>query len=145
MAGLRLCIDTDNLIKYLKNREPGASAVRKAVKEYECFVTAITVYELYFGVEYSKRMEGEEEALGLLTVLPLDEGASKLAAKIHVDLIRRNLDIGIKDVLVASICLQNDVPLLTSNEKHFSRVPNLVVVTPEKLLRRSSRLRWSPR
>lgn len=46
MADTRLCLDTDVLIAFLKGREPGASAVEKAVKGYTCFVTAVTAYEL---------------------------------------------------------------------------------------------------
>jgi len=49
-------------------------------------------------------------------------------------LIRRNEDIGIKDVLVASVCLEHSLPLLTLNERHFSRVPGLRVLTPADLM-----------
>lgn len=48
MDDTQLCLDTSVLIAYLKGREPGAAAVEKAVKEYACHVTAITVYELLF-------------------------------------------------------------------------------------------------
>jgi len=51
---------------------------------------------------------------------------------LHDALIRRNEDIGVKDVLIAAACLVNDVPLLTSNEHHFRRVPELTVITPSE-------------
>jgi tRNA(fMet)-specific endonuclease VapC len=54
MDNTHLCIDTSVLIAYLKGREPGASAVERAVRDYTCYVTAITVYELLFGVARSK-------------------------------------------------------------------------------------------
>ena len=44
MGNSRLCLDTDVLIRYLKGREPVASAVERAVKKYASCVTAITVY-----------------------------------------------------------------------------------------------------
>lgn len=42
----RYCLDTNVLIAFLKGREPGASAVEKAVKEGDCYVTSTAVYLL---------------------------------------------------------------------------------------------------
>lgn len=33
--------------------------------------------------------------------------------------------------LIAAICLEHSLPLLTLNERHFSRVPGLQVLTPD--------------
>jgi len=44
------------------------------------------------------------------------------------------LDIGVKDVLIASICLENDLPILTTNEQHFSRVQGLKVIAPAQFI-----------
>lgn len=130
MDGPRVCLDTDVLIAYLKGRAPGAGAVERAVMKYNCCVTAITEYELLFGVARARRQIGEDALLDLMTVLPFDDAAARRAARLHDTLIRRNEDIGVKDVLTAAICLANDVPLLTSNERHFKRVPGLTVITP---------------
>lgn len=56
----RLCLDTSALIAYLKGREPGASAVMRAVNESACYVTSITVYELLFGIARAQRQIGEQ-------------------------------------------------------------------------------------
>lgn len=134
----RLCLDTSTLISYLKGREPGASAVGKAVNDYACHVTAVTVYELLFGIARARKAIGEDALLGLMTVLPFDDSASRYAARLHDDLIRRNQDIGVKDVLIAAICLVHDVPLLTLNERHFERVLGLKVISPSVLLASSA-------
>ena len=132
----RLCFDTSAIIAFLKNRQPGADAVEKAVHDYECCVTAITVYELMFGMRRAQRNIGEDALLGLMDVLPFDDAAARLAAEIHDALVSRNEDIGIKDVLIGAICSQCDVPLLTLNQRHFSRIPGLVVLTPSEILSR---------
>ncbi|MBI3760949.1 MAG: type II toxin-antitoxin system VapC family toxin [Chloroflexi bacterium] len=134
MDSSRLCLDTTALIDFLKGREPGASAVDRAVRDYACHVTAVTVYELLFGVARARKAIGEEDLLGLMMVLPFDDGAARLAAQLHDDLVRRNQDIGVKDVLIAAICLTHDIPLLTLNERHFSRVRDLVVISPSALI-----------
>jgi len=134
MDRTQLCLDTNVLIDYLKGREPGASAVEKAVKEYNCYVTATTVYELLFGVARAKKEIGEQALLGVMSVFPFDSGVAKRAAELHAELISRNQDIGIKDVFIAATCLEEEVPLLTANERHFSRVPELTVITPMILI-----------
>ncbi len=130
MVSSRICLDTTVLISYLKGREPGASAVEHAVRDYSCYVTAITAYELLFGVARAQKRIGEDALLGLMTILSFDEAAARRAAELHDALIRRNEDIGVKDVLIAAICIEHDIPLLTSNERHFQRVTGLNVTTP---------------
>ena len=129
-----ICLDTSMLIAYLKGREPGASAVEYVVKRFQCYVTAITVYELLFGVARARKEIGEDALLGIMTVVPFDGPAARRAAQLHNELIQRNQDIGIKDILIAACCLEQSLTLLTANERHFSRVPQLIVVTPEVLL-----------
>jgi predicted nucleic acid-binding protein len=60
-----------------------------------------------------------------LRILALDEQSAKIAASLHADLISTNQDIGVKDVLIASICLRHEMTLLTANIRHFSRISNL--------------------
>jgi tRNA(fMet)-specific endonuclease VapC len=129
-----LCLDTNVLINYLKGREPSASAVARAVAEHPCAITSITTYELLFGMARAKKPIGETALLGVMRILPFDDMAARRAAKLHDELIRANQEIGIKDVLIAAICLEHNLPLLTTNVNHFARVPGLQVISPEELL-----------
>lgn len=135
MAASELCLDTSVLIAFLKGREPGASAVENSVRSSACFVTAITVYELLFGVTRAGREIGEDQLLSVMTVLSLDNAAARRAAFLHNELIRANADIGIKDVIIAAICLEHHLPLLTLNEKHFRRVKDLRVLTTNQMVK----------
>lgn len=130
----QICLDTSAIIGYLKGREPSASAVDRAVKEFDCYVTTITIYELLFGVARAKKEIGEQALLGTMTVLSFNDSAARRAADLHSELISSNKDIGVKDVLIAAICLENNLPILTTNEQHFSRVQGLKVITPSEFL-----------
>ena len=138
MGTTTLCLDTSVLVAYLKGREPAAAAVAKAIQDCICYVTAITAYELLFGVARARKQICEEDLLGVMTIAPFDEAAARRAANLHDQLIRRNEDIGVKDVLIAAICLENSLPLLTLNDRHFSRVPELQVLTPDTFPLQSS-------
>ncbi len=130
----KLCLDTSALIAFLKGREPGASAVAAAVRNTNCFVTSITVYELLFGVSRIGKQIGEDQLLSIMATAALDDAAARRAAELHNQLLRAGSDVGIKDVLIAAICLENGLPILTLNERHFRRVADLQVYTPEQLL-----------
>jgi tRNA(fMet)-specific endonuclease VapC len=88
---------------------------------------------LLFGVHRSSTEIGENALLGPMQVWPFDKAAAEKAARLHSDLISKNQDIGVKDILIAAICLVHSLPILTLNEKHFKRVPSLTVYTPTTL------------
>ena len=127
----RLCIDTGPLIGYLKGREPDATVVERAVRERDCRVTVITVYELLFGVARAKKHIGEDALLGAMTVVPIDDTAAREAARLHSDLIDANNEIGIKDTLIAAVCLAQSLSLPPSmTGTSHACVPGLTVLTP---------------
>jgi tRNA(fMet)-specific endonuclease VapC len=109
-------------------------ATERAVRNYDCYVTSITVYELLFGVARAGKQIGEDQLLDMMKIAAFDNAAARRAANLHDRLIRDNNDIGVKDVMIAAVCLERSLPLLTLNERHFSRVPGLTVLTPEMLL-----------
>ena len=124
-----IVVDTDIIIDYLKKRQPGAELLKKAYRKYRLNVTSITVYELMYGVQKSKKKEDLiYRLLKFVTVLPLDEVAAPKAAAIHYALRSKGMDIGVKDSFIAGICEAHKLPLLTLNIKHFSRIPNLKLV-----------------
>jgi len=129
-----ICIDTNVLIAFLKGRDPAATALEWIVRNTQVFVTAITAYELLFGVARANRRIGEDQLLEVMAILPFDAPSAARAATLHDALIRSNQDIGVKDVMIAAICQQHDLPLLTLNERHFNRVEGLTILTPEQIL-----------
>lgn len=125
-----IVVDTDIIIDYLKKRQPGAEMLKKAYRKYRLNVTSITVYELMYGVQKNKKKENFiNRLLKFVTILPLDETAAKRASAIHYALKSKGMDIGVKDSFIAGICEVHKLPLLTANIKHFSRVPNLKLIT----------------
>lgn len=131
-----LCIDTDIIIDFTKNREPGASAFEYSLSRNECFITAISAHELYFGAENrgTKHARELDMLLSSLKILSFDTKSAKISAAIDVKLQKMGNKLPIKDILIASICLSNNLPLLTQNISHFSRISNLRVFTPKDIL-----------
>ena len=61
-------------------------------------------------------------------ILPFDLKASEVSANIESSLDRKGKGIGIPDTLIAGICISNNLPLLTLNTLHFSRVTGLNLI-----------------
>lgn len=93
-------------------------------------ISAITSYELHYGLLKNPNLKKgiKEAVLGFLKdveVLPFKTEESTIAAKIRVGLEKDGKPIGPYDVLIASVALENDLTLVTSNVGEFQRIPSL--------------------
>ncbi|MBI2140359.1 type II toxin-antitoxin system VapC family toxin [Candidatus Woesearchaeota archaeon] len=56
-----------------------------------------------------------------LRLFVFDEKSSIIAGGVRRSLREKGLDIEIRDLFIAAICMANQLPLLTNNKKHFER------------------------
>ncbi len=57
--------------------------------------------------------------------MPLDLEAALIAGQVFVDLEQQGRGVGLRDSLLAGICLRFGLPLATRNTRHFERVEGL--------------------
>lgn len=123
----RSLLDTDMLSEILKQRD---STVAARAKEYvaehaRLTLSSITVLEIVHGyrrVGRETKIASFESALRDCTVLPFDEAAGRLAGRIYAALELRGRPIGMPDVMIASIAIENGLVLCTGNTGHFDAV-----------------------
>lgn len=122
-------LDT-NICIYIINQRP--DPVYKKLKKValeNIYISSITEFELYFGVEKSLHNERNRRALsdfiGYLNILPFDSNSSKIAAKIRFRLEKSGKPIDPFDLLIASQAISHDYILVTNNEKEFKRIKEL--------------------
>ena len=125
-----ICVDTDVLIDFLKKKEPCSRAYEQWRHRGTIAITAITAFELLFGARRSdKRQKRYEEARSLIEqqqrVLPFDKSAANKASEIGADLKRVGKGIEIRDLFNSSICVSQNIPMLTRNRDHYERVAEL--------------------
>jgi predicted nucleic acid-binding protein len=126
MDSVQLVIDTDIIIDFLRHK---SKLLQEAVEKYNCGITAVSLYELQaIAVRSPRQEELLAEFLTIIAVLPFDQSSATSAAQVWRDLQLQGQGIGLPDTLIAGICLANDVPLLTNNQKHFQRVINLKLI-----------------
>ena len=122
-------LDTNHCI-FLINRSYPAVARRLARQTVgSVAVSAITVSELWFGVEKSSRKEQNRAALAKfllpLEILPYGEAAARAYGPIRAGLEKAGRSIGAMDLLIAAHALSLPAILVTHNRKEFQRVPGL--------------------
>lgn len=125
MAENRVCIDTDVIIDFLRKKSPGREIFKKCLKQYECYITFVTGFEIYLGMKSDKQRTTFEIISEQLKLLPIDIEAVKKSAEVVKELRKKNQEIGLMDSIIAGICINNNIELETKNVKHFNRVKEL--------------------
>lgn len=126
-----VCLDSDFIINALRNkRDAGRKLVQIKQEGEPLFTTAINTFELFKGLKENKRekeIETLNDFLFGVDILDFDFESSEKAAQIFNTLKEQGNLIDIADILIASIAISNNQPLLTENKKHFDRIKELVL------------------
>ena len=92
-------------------------------------MSSITLAELRFGIEKSRRREANrralQEALDALNVLLFDSRAAETYGTVRAALEAGGKPIGPLDTLIAAHALSLELTLVTSNTREFARVRRL--------------------
>ena len=126
-----LLLDTNICIRLIRSRSPRMARRFEDYVVGDVGVSSVTVAELQFGVEKSRRQEENRRALEQF-LLPLeiagfDEDAAVSYGRVRAGLAARGTPIGPLDTLIAAQAVALGVTLVTSNVGEFSRVPGLRV------------------
>ncbi|MFB6246708.1 MAG: type II toxin-antitoxin system VapC family toxin [Candidatus Pacearchaeota archaeon] len=120
-----VCIDSDIIIEFLRNKESGVKTIRKIKQEdRELLTTSINSFEVLKGIQDSphEKQEGTKSFLSKFKILEFDFEVSEEAAQIFETLKKEGQPIELADIMIASIAIKNNEPLLTENKKHFKRM-----------------------
>jgi tRNA(fMet)-specific endonuclease VapC len=125
-------LDTDILSNLMK-RSPSSALVAKVarVPPEQQFTSSITFGELVYGAHRLRErttilMQKIEAALlPNLPILSFDAAAARRYGELRAELERRGTPIGDADMRIAAIALLHDLKVVTGNERHFRRVPEL--------------------
>jgi tRNA(fMet)-specific endonuclease VapC len=119
-------LDTDHCIAILRQKLDLSAHV---AADEELFVTSISVAELTHGADRSLHREDNltrlEVLFAALVVLPFDEMAGRRFGHLKAELEERGEPLDDLDLQIASIALEQGLPLATNNTKHFKRIGSL--------------------
>ena len=127
---MKMLLDT-NICIYVTKRKPVSVREKFLSLDFaDVGVSSITVAELEYGVYKSQQREKNQEALNeflrFLQILPYDEKAAKVYAKVGRELEIKGQVISPMDTLIASHAISLGVTLVTNNVREFSIISDLV-------------------
>lgn len=129
-------LDSSVIIEYLRNNKEVISFIDDF--PHQLSSGYVVKAELYEGVYLSNNKEKTRNQLeiffrGLDKIYGVNDSTSHMFGKIRADLRQRGLLIEDFDILIASICIANNLPLITLNTKHFSRIDGLKIYLPDDI------------
>jgi tRNA(fMet)-specific endonuclease VapC len=136
METTRIAIDTDVLVDLLRNKKEAASFVSDLEKKgFLLATTAINAYELHYGVHKSRHpekiMQSTKLLLSKLVLLSFNTRSAQKAGHIYAELERKGQQIGLRDTFIGAIALTKGFSVATRNVDHFTKIPDLKVISPE--------------
>ena len=125
-------IDTDILSMFLRGHKKVKSKFKKYLKYYSTInISIVSYYEILSGLKYknaNKQLESFLELCKVVSIIPITKESCKNSADIYANLKRSGEIIDDVDILIAGICLERSLVLVTNNIKHFSRIKNIEIV-----------------
>jgi len=128
MARRNVILDSSIIIQHARTHNKRNSLLAKSEQIFDHNLSVISIYEIELGAYRAGRTSDIDILKKSFIVLPLTKEIARRAARLDVDLIRRNLQIGIKDTFIAATCLTHNLPILTVNIRHFDRIDGLEII-----------------
>lgn len=127
MTVRKIVVDSDIIIDHLTTTEP-VSVLRRVMKEYFCYTTVFNAAELFAAVRSKKELQAVEDALHAMKILGLNgKSAKNIAGTLRA--ARGSLN-----GLIAGVCIESRLPVMTMDPKRFAGLKKLKVITVKKLL-----------
>lgn len=127
MAAADMVIDTSIFIEYLRAKDKRKTILFSIPDEAEIFISAVTLYELYMGATSVEKTQDVRILTEDIVVLPFSDQVAIRASAIYHELKGANQLIEFRDIFIAATCLVYELPLKTTNGKHFGRIKGLVL------------------
>ncbi len=122
-------LDTDT-ISYIMRRDPSVMARAREYRQtgQRHALSIVSRYEVLSGLMWrraERQMERFDRVCELSDVLPLTDDVAVRAAHIYAGLRSRGEPLDDADILIAATALVHGLVLMTNNERHFGRIPEL--------------------
>ncbi len=129
-------LDTSTLIDIIRNKPDSVNFLQNNVKE-KLFTSIICVVELLEGANLSKNIKVEKTLIdnaikAINPPLLFDNQQAEIAGQIRSMLRKIGQKIDDFDTLIAASAIATNSTLVTTNLKHFTRIPNLRLLNVSK-------------
>jgi predicted nucleic acid-binding protein len=118
MKATRWLVDTDVLIDYLRGHAKAIAFLEKTIIASECYISTITIAELYVGVREGKEKQVLDLFIQQFRVAELDQMIAQAGGLYKRD-YGKSHGVGLADAIIAATSAILNLKLVTLNRKHF--------------------------
>ena len=145
MRAVRVVVHTDVLMEFLLHDGRSESILRTAMAKFFCYTTVFNAIELFARARNNRQRQAIEATMSAMKILGLNPKNAVRQGK----LLAHYPHVAPMDLLVAGICMESRLPLLTARRASFRGMKGLVVIpahlvasaaTGGDILRESKRL-----
>jgi len=130
---VKIVVHTDVIVDHLQGaRSP--SVLRKAMGKFFCYTTVFNAIELFSLARTEREIDAVEDALAAMKVL----GLNARSAKRYGALVAQGKNTDRWIALIAGLCLESRLPVLTDRKKEFSAFRGLVIVPSRMIMSEAS-------
>ena len=124
-------IDTDILSFYFKGDPRVVNKFNDYLRGFDVInITIITYYEILGGLKFKKaerQIKEFEQFVANNAIIHISEESAKISGDIYADLRQKGITIGTSDILIAGIAIENELTLITNNERHYESIKGLKI------------------
>ncbi len=118
----RICLDSDVMFDFLKGNKATVEKIRHYVEHEDLSITAVTFFELVSSIKRKGRVL---RILDSLTLLPFDKEAALRANRLYESLQKKKAEVGMRELVNAAICVNNEALLYTKNRAPYEGIDGL--------------------
>ncbi len=126
---MRYLLDTDTASYSIRGASAALDSRLAKAAARDLAISVVTRAELLFGVEKRGNPRGLARVvhafLDRIAILPWDNAAVDVFAKVRAQLERQGTPIGFADTMIAAHAISLKATLVTNNQKHFLNVKGL--------------------
>ena len=127
---MKYLLDTNICVYFLKQDTKIVEKIASFSAD-DLAISYINLAELLYGAYNSDYVDKNLERIryieNIIEVVPFDRNAIENFAAIKSTLKKQGKLIDDFDILIAAVALSREMILVTNNEKHFERIPNLII------------------
>ena len=120
----KIVVHTDIVLEFLLLGSRKQSTLRLAMQKFFCYTTVVNVIELFSIARTGRERKALEHAMSAMKIL----GLNARNAKRYGELLARRLPLPRMNALIAGVCLESKLPVLTGRPREFRGVKGLVIV-----------------
>jgi len=128
---MQYLLDTNTCIELIRKRSQRVLSKLTSHAISDIVLSTITIAELQYGVQKSRFVVQNQQALNQFLIpfqyLDFDDSAAQAYGIIRAHLESQGTPIGSLDMLLAAQAIAHSLILVTNNVKEFQRIPNLQI------------------